>query len=143
MEEEADASRSKPVPSRAILPGVSTQPPSRAEREARRSLLQDALVKLGESDDKERAAFDVMRALDAYIEETPAGPFSASPSREIPVMTGNEPSDRSAKIIAGSLLGAAVVATMVVAVSMNGGWSAGIAVAAIWIATLGLLLSST
>ncbi len=123
--------------------GVSTNPPSRAEREARRALLQEALAKLGEADDHDRAAYDVMRALDAYMDDVPGrGPYGASPSREVPVMTGNAPSDRSAKIIAGAFIVGAVLATMIVAVSMEGGWSAGIAVAAIWIATLALLLST-
>lgn len=122
---------------------VSTNPSSRAEREARRALLQESLAKLGESDDSDRAAFDVMRALDAYIDDVADDPSRAvSPSREIPVMSGSAPSDRSAKIIAGSFIAGAVLATMVVAVSMDGGWSAGIAVAAIWIATLALLLST-
>ena len=126
----------------AILTGVNPSPSGRAEREARRALLQDALVKLGESDDKDRAAFDVMRALDAYIEDVPDTARTVSPSREIPVMTGSEPSDRTAKVIAASFIAAAVVATIVVAVSMRGGWSAGIAVAAIWLVTLALLLST-
>lgn len=126
----------------AILSDVSTHPSGRAETEARRALLQEALAKLGESDDSDRAAFDVMRALDAYMESTPTHSPPVSPSREVPVMSGSEPSDRTAKIIAGSFIGAAVVATMVVAVSMDGGWSSGIAVAAIWIATLALLLST-
>ncbi len=116
-------------------------PLPRAEREARRALLQDALTKLGESDDADRAAFDVMRALDAYIDSTVAP--AATPSREVPVMDGDPKSDRTARIIAGSMVGAAVVATIIVTVSMSGGWAAGVAVAAIWIATLGLLLSSS
>lgn len=122
---------------------VSTNPGSRAEREARRALLQDALTKLGESDDSDRAAFDVMRALDAYLEESPHAVPSASPSREIPVMSGDEPSDRPARIVAGIVLTGAVVATVIVAVAMDGGWSAGIAVAAIWLASLALLLSTS
>lgn len=116
-------------------------PLPRAEREARRALLQEALVKLSETADADRAAFDVMRALDAYIES--AQPPAASPSREVPVMQGERQSDRTARIIAASMIGAAVVATVVVAVAMSGGWPAGIAVAAIWIATLGLLLGSS
>ncbi len=126
----------------AILCRVSIPPTGRAETEARRALLQEALAKLGESDDSDRAAFDVMRALDAYLENSPVHSSPVSPSREVPVMSGSEPSDRTAKIVAGSFIGAAVVATMVVAVAMDGGWASGIAVAAIWIATLALLLST-
>jgi len=116
-------------------------PLPRAEREARRALLQDALIRLGESDDADRAAFDVMRALDAYMDAANAP--AATPSREVPVMGDDTRSDRTARIIAGGMIGAAVVATVVVAVSMSGGWPAGVAVAAIWLATLGLLLSAT
>ena len=51
----------------------SRPPLSRAEREAHRAMLEEALARLPTADDPERSASDVMRALDAYLEATGVG----------------------------------------------------------------------
>ena len=53
---------------------------SRAEREAHRALLEDALAELADAPDPHRAAADVMRALDSYMEATGGG-TALSPAR--------------------------------------------------------------
>jgi len=102
--------------------------------------LQDALIRLGEAGDADRAAFEVMRALDAYLEA--ATPPPALPARESPV-TDYERRDLSQVRWATVLiLGSAVVATIVVAISLSGGWPAGFTIAAVWIVALLVLLTT-
>jgi hypothetical protein len=112
-----------------------------AEREARRALLQDALTELAGAADPDRAADDVLRALDGYLgagSPTPLAP------REPPVADFRlERADRNdAKIVTWLVIGGAVIATCIVAVMLNGGWPAGVAVIAIWAAALLALLST-
>ena len=111
-----------------------------AEREARRALLQDALTDLATSDDPDRAAEDVLRALDGYIE----GAAPRVGSREPPVADFRN--DRrnldEAKVVTWLVVGGAVIATGIVAVALSGGWPAGIAVIAIWVAVLIALVST-
>lgn len=125
------------VPHPSSRPGGSDH----AEREARRALLQDALTDLATTDDPDRAAEDVLRALDGYLTATPSTTFSP---REPPVADFR--ADRSnfndAKIVTWLVVGGAVVATGIVAVLLNGGWPAGIAVLAIWAAALVALLTT-
>lgn len=115
--------------------------PDPAEREARRALLQDALTDLATTDDPDRAAEDVLRALDGYLEGQPP---RAGTSREPPV--ADFASDRrnlnEAKVVTWLVVGGAVVATGIVAVALSGGWPAGIAVMAIWVAALVVLFST-
>jgi hypothetical protein len=59
------------------------EPLSRAEREAHRAVLQEAIADLVESPDPHRAAQDVMRALDSYLEASGGG--TALSPREPPV----------------------------------------------------------
>ena len=71
----------------------SPQPPSRADREAQRALLEDALSHLAGASDPDRAAGEVMRALDTYIEssggtalaprESPVTDFARQEQREV------------------------------------------------------------
>lgn len=114
-------------------------PVSRSDREARRALLHDALKHVAETDDPDRAAYEAMRALDAYLDahQAPTGV-----PREPPVMAERR-ADSQARWVLGAIMAAAVVATIVVAVTMSGGWPAGIAVSAIWLTTLVLLLSAS
>ncbi len=120
---------------------MGSNPISREDREARRAMLQEALTRLGEPGDADRAAFEVMRALDGYIEAS--APPAPAPVREAPV-TDYERRDLSQVRWATMLImGAAVTATIVVAIALSGGWPAGIAIAAIWAAALLILLGSS
>jgi hypothetical protein len=125
-----------PQPS-ASRPGASDA----ADREARRALLQDALTDLATTDDPDRAAEDVLRALDGYLDSLPSRSLG---SREPPVADfGGDRRDRSeAKIVTWLVVGGAVIATGIVAVILSGGWPAGLAVIAIWAAALFALLST-
>ena len=102
-------------------------------------MLQDALTKLGETDDPDRSAFEVVRALDAYLDA--AAPRTVAP---LTPPAGSAESDRQdRRQVKGAtvlVLGTALAATIVVAVAMNGGWPAGIAIAAIWVAAFLLFL---
>jgi hypothetical protein len=112
-----------------------------AEREARRALLQDALTELATTDDPDRAAEDVLRALDGYLT---ASPSTTLAPREPPVADFRaDRADRNdAKIVTWLVVGGAVIATGIVAVVLNGGWPAGVAVIAIWAAALVALLTT-
>jgi len=116
-------------------------PVSRSEREARRALLQDALTELATTDHPEAASEDVLRALDGYLDSAPPG--SQGAPREPAVADFSDRRDVSdARTITWLVVGAAVVATAVVAILLSGGWPAAIAVAAIWLAALVALLTS-
>lgn len=119
---------------------MSSNPISREDREARRAVLQDALIRLGETDDADRAAFEVMRALDGYLEAS--APLAATPSREAPVTDYEKRELSQVRWATMLILGCAVTATVVVAVALSGGWPAGIAIAAIWGAALLILLGT-
>jgi hypothetical protein len=119
---------------------------SGAEQEARRELLRDALERLPVSPDPHAAAHDVLRALDAYLDLHRA---SVVTSREPPVTDFS----RSATSPPGPrrefspalwfVLGTAVVATIVVAFLVPGGWPVGVAVAGIWLAALFVLATAS
>jgi hypothetical protein len=116
------------------------QPLSRSEREAHRALLEEALADLVESPDPSRAASDVMRALDSYIEASGGG--TALSPRESPVTDYDRREKTEIKWAMWIVLGGAVVATAVVAILLSGGWPAGLAIVAIWVIALFALLST-
>jgi ferric-dicitrate binding protein FerR (iron transport regulator) len=103
-------------------------------------MLQDALTRLGESDDADRAAFEVMRALDGYLEAS--APPPAAPSREPPVTDYERRELAQVRWATILVMGGAVLATIIVAVTLSGGWSAGLAIAAVWVVTLLVLLTT-
>ncbi len=120
---------------------------SGAEREARRELLQEALERLADAPDSHTGAQDVMRALDAYLDVNPA---TAVSPREPPVTDFTRGSSRPARASRGGgvspvlwvVLGAAVLATIVVAFALPGGWPAGLAVIGVWLVALLVLARS-
>ncbi|MEW6582274.1 MAG: hypothetical protein AB1416_05900, partial [Actinomycetota bacterium] len=85
--------------------GEAPQMPSRAEREARRALVVDALTDLATSDDPERAADEVLRALDGYLAagEAPAAPW--------PAAAPDAADRREARSLTLVIVGAAALAT--------------------------------
>ena len=116
------------------------QPLSRAEREAHRALLEEALAELPTADDPERAASEVMRALDSYIEATGRG--TALTPREPPVTTtssGRRRRDQVGDVAGGRRRRAR---HRVVAIALSGGWPAGGHLIAIWVLALVALLST-
>src|SRR5262245_23844290 len=119
------------------------QPLSRAEREAHRALLEEALAELPKAADPERAAGEVMRALDSYIEATGGG--TALTPREPPVTNFDQrpdTGDHEVKWVTWLVVGGAVLATCVVAIALSGGWPVAITVIAIWVLALAALLST-
>lgn len=116
------------------------QPGSRSDREARRALLQDALRDLAGADDPDRAAHEVMRALDVYVEEETAA--RAVAPREPPVTDYDRREPSEIRWATWLVLGGAVVATGVVAVALAGGWPAALAVVAIWVFALVVVTST-
>lgn len=115
-------------------------PLSRAEREAHRALLEEALAELAGAGDPDRAASEVMRALDSYMEATGAG--TALVPREPPVTDFDRRPTGEVRWAVWIVLGLAVLATAAVAVLLSGGWPAGLAVVAIWVVALLVLLST-
>jgi uncharacterized membrane protein YccC len=119
---------------------------SGAEREARRELLQEALERLAAAPDPHAGAQDVMRALDAYLDAHHPGSVVAP--REPPVTDFSRsaaPAPRRSGDVSPALwivLATAVVATVVVAIVLSGGWPAGLAIIAIWVVAL-LVLTQT
>ena len=120
----------------------STRPLPRSEREALRTLLMDALAELPNAEDPDRAAYEAMRALDAYLDAHGSTLAPGPQGREAPVTDFEHSSDlgqemRWAKWI---VVGLAVLATATVVVTFSGGWVAGAVVLGIWaVALLGLL----
>ena len=104
-------------------------------------MLQDALTRLGETDDADRAAFDVVRALDAYLDAS--GPVAAPPSRETPVTDFERRELTEVRWATLLILGCALTATIVVAVALSGGWPAGIAIAGSWAAAVLILTTAS
>ena len=120
-----------------------TRPLTHSEREARRALLHEALVELASTDHPERAADEVLRALDAYVDRQ----GSLEP-REPPVMEfaprAAPPAPAQAPIRWSLWLAvlAAVGATIAVAVTITGAKLAAIVIIAIWVvAALAMTLS--
>jgi hypothetical protein len=116
------------------------EPLSRAEREAHRAVLEEALADLADAPDPHRAAQDVMRALDSYMEASGGG--TALAPREPPVTDYNRREKVEIRWAMWIVLGGAVAATAVVAVLLSGGWPAGLAIVAIWVIALFALLST-
>jgi hypothetical protein len=116
------------------------KPLSRAEREAHRAVLEEALAELPGAPDPERAAGEVMRALDSYMEATGAG--SALAPREAPVTDYERREQTDVRWAMWLVLGGAVIATIVVAVTLSGGWPAGLAIIGIWVVALFALTST-
>ena len=116
------------------------QPLSRAEREAHRALLEETLAELPTASDPEKAAGEVMRALDSYIEATGGG--TALTPREPPVTDFDRPEANEIKWVTWLVVGGAVLATIVVAIALSGGWPVAITVIAIWVLALAALLST-
>jgi hypothetical protein len=121
---------------------VGTNRISREDREARRVMLQDALTRLGEREDADRAAFDVVRALDAYLDAHPTA-SPPPPSREQPVTDYERRELSQVRWATMLILGCALTATIVVAVALSGGWPAGVAIAGIWAAALLILTTAS
>ena len=116
------------------------EPLSRAEREAHRAVLEEALADLAEAPDPHRAAQDVMRALDSYMEASGGG--TALAPRESPVTNYDRREKTEIRWAMWIVLGGAVAATAVVAVLLSGGWPVGLAIVAIWVIALFALLST-
>ena len=116
------------------------EPLSRAEREAHRAVLEEALADLADAPDPHRAAQDVMRALDSYMEASGGG--TALAPREPPVTDYDRREKVEIRWAMWIVLGGAVAATAVVAVLLSGGWPAGLAIVAIWAIALFALLST-
>jgi len=120
-----------------------TRPLPHSEREARRALLHEALVELASTDHPERAADDVLRALDAYVD----GQSGLEP-REPPVMDfaprAGPPAPARPAPRWGLWLAilAAMAATIAVAIAISGAKLAAIVIIAIWVvAGLAMTLS--
>ncbi|WP_217914093.1 hypothetical protein [Miltoncostaea marina] len=110
------------------------RPPSRAEREAQRALLQEALARLADEDDPEGAAAEVVRALDAYMES--AGGGTALAPREPPVTDFARREASEVRWVTWVVVGGAVLGTAIVGVALSGGWPAALAILAIWVLAL-------
>jgi hypothetical protein len=116
-------------------------PLSRADREAHRVLLEEALARLAAAPDPQRAADDVMRALDAYLEATGGG--TARAPREPPVTDFAERREQDElRWVKWFVLGGAAFATAVIAVVLSGGWPAGLVIIGIWALALVALLTT-
>ena len=113
---------------------MATHP--RSEREARRALLRDALVEFHTSTNARNGADEVLRALDAYLDEERPLPNAT------PLRADDRDSDR-AKGLMALLVTIAVVATLLVIVVADGfGWPVVALIAAIWIGTAVTLVST-
>jgi hypothetical protein len=112
---------------------------SRAEREARRAWLHEALTSLKEPGDPERQAEEVVRALDAYLD---AHPGAALTPREPPVMDFERRERQQVRFGTWFVLGGAVLVTIVVAIVLSGGWPAGLAILGIWLVALFVMTST-
>lgn len=116
-------------------------PQSRADREAHRAVLEDALAELPAASDPERAAAEVMRALDSYIEATGGG--TALSPREAPVTNFERPREKDdVRWPLWIVLGGAVLGTVIVAIALSGGWPAAITIVGIWVLALAILVST-
>jgi hypothetical protein len=117
------------------MPAMAEQPTggSDGEQEARRALLHQALVRMDGAPDKDRAADEVIRAIDAYMAGHPA---AASGSREQPVMDFDHTESPRTHWLTVVVLGVAVLATIVVAIALAGGWPVAVAVVVVWVVAL-------
>ena len=122
-----------------VLVAEPQRPPSRSEQEARRALLHEALVDLAGAPDPQKAADDAMRALDAYIDSQKP----AAPSREPSVVDWDRHKEqKQIRAATWLVLGGAVLATIIVAILLSGGWPAGLAIIGIWAVALFALTST-
>ena len=117
---------------------TSRYPGQAGDREALREVLHDALTELSGSSDPDAAARDVMRALDAYMED--GAPLPAHSQREAPVTDFERrqlmAAQNDKRWTLWLVLGAAVVTTITVVAVLSGGWPAALAVTAIWVAAI-------
>jgi hypothetical protein len=123
--------------------GESRQGPSREDLEAQRELLREAIADLPSADNPQQAAHEVLRALDAYIENAHPGAVEA---RESPV------TDFAQRAVPGApgstgwvrwvVLSAAILASLIVAVVLSGGWIAGAVIVGIWALALVIMTST-
>jgi hypothetical protein len=116
------------------------RPRGRADREAQRALLLEALAQLPDAPDPDHAAAEVMRALDHYIESTGGG--TALTPREPPVADFSRQEQSETRWAMWVVLGGAVLATAVVGVALSGGLIAALAIVAIWVIALAALIST-
>lgn len=112
---------------------------SPADLEAQRALLREAIADLPAAANPDRAADDVLRALDAYLES--AVPQAAA-SREQPVTDYRRPYQDDINWPRMLVVGGAVLATIIVAVVLAGGWPAAVAIVVIWAVALFALTST-
>jgi hypothetical protein len=103
--------------------------PSRAELEAQRELLREAIADLPTAANPDRAASEVLRALDAYIDAARVGGLAP---REEPVTDFDRRIQDDIRWTTWLVLAGAILATIVVAIVLSGGWWAGVAIVAIW-----------
>jgi hypothetical protein len=107
----------------------------RSEREARRELLRDSLRDLAAGrSDPDRAADDVLRAIDSYIDHHTVAP--AQP-REPPVIDHEAREAREVRWATWVVVGGAAVASVLVAALVgSGGLPTALAVLAVWIGAI-------
>ena len=123
--------------------GESRQRPSREDLEAQRELLREAIAGLPSADNPQQAAHEVLRALDNYIEN--AHPAAVEP-RESPV------ADFGRRALPGApgstgwvrwiVMAGAILASLIVAVVLSGGWVAGAVIVGIWALALVVMTST-
>jgi hypothetical protein len=111
----------------------------RADREAQRSLIVEALGDLPSATDPHRAAAEVMRAIDAYIDSAPT---RTAPVHEGSVTDYERREMREARSITWIVVGCAALASIIVSALLSGGLFAALAVAGIWALALFALMSS-
>ena len=123
--------------------GEARQRPSREDLEAQRELLREAIADLPTADNPQQAAHDVLRALDAYMEN--AHPQALEP-RESPVTDFAQRAFPGAPGSTGwvrwVVLAMAILASLIVAVVLSGGWIAGAVIVGIWALALVVMTST-
>lgn len=102
--------------------------------------MEEALSELAAAPDPDRAARDVMRALDSYMEASGGG--SALAPREPPVADFSERERDQLNWAKWLVVGGAVIATITVAIAFSGGWPAGLAIIGIWVLALIAMMST-
>ncbi len=110
------------------------------DREARREVLADALAELSGPEDPSEAAVDVVRALDAYMEQ--GGDAPAHVPREDPVADFAQRAHVEIRWIARIVLGTAVLGTIAAGIILSG-WLAAVVMGVIWIGVLIVLATAS
>jgi len=113
--------------------------PSREDLEAQRELLREAIADLPSASNPHQAAHEVLRALDTYIENSHR---SAVEPRESPVADFGRRPEGGVRWARWVVLAGALLATLVVAVVISGGWVAGVIIIGVWALAL-LALATT